>query len=417
MADQSRPHGAAIWSMVDQALSSASNFAIVVIAARLLTPREFGRFTVTYGAFIILMGVTQAVVSEPLVLEAGSHATRQVRSRSAISAALVAGSAGFAVLCVLAWLSPAWRLELICAAICLPFVLVEDASRFACAVLDRMRVAAAIDGLWLALALIAAAALAVFVTHRSAWQLFLAWAGTGALAGVAAGVVVVRYMSREVRSDMAPFRTHHYLGYRFVLEFVAVRGVSQAMVISLGWFVSLSAAGALRGMTTLYGPIYVLVQAVTLFAAPIVRKRTIRQRTTLLIGVGLALGLVGLMCTATFLLLPDRYGHDLLGSTWIYARALIVPLGLQASCVGAFGAELVGIRLTHPRATLWLQLSSSLWFVVLFLVGVSLFGVRGAAWSIGIGTATQAIAGAAIYFHLTRRALSATLEPSRPVSD
>jgi hypothetical protein len=182
-----------------------------------------------------------------------------------------------------------------------------------------------------------------------------------------------------------------------LVEFVVVRGANQMMVIGLGWFVSVRDAGVLRGVTTLYGPLNVLVQTVALFGAPVLLGLAPRQRARAIVWMGTGLCFIGAAMTVILLLVPQSVGRAFLGATWSGSGPLILPLGVQAIAVGIVAATFVGIRTVSPRLTLPVQMASSAVFVFLYGLGVWRDGVAGAAWAFGVGTLVQGALGAVVY--------------------
>src|SRR3954467_2589038 len=86
------------WGLLDQGLSSATNFGGSVLAARVLSTEDFGAFAVVFSLYLVALGLSRSWTSEPLIVrfaaetDAEQHvATRQAATTS-ISAGLVAGS-------------------------------------------------------------------------------------------------------------------------------------------------------------------------------------------------------------------------------------------------------------------------------------------------------------------------------------
>lgn len=386
----SRRSGAA-WSILDQGLSSATNLLAVVVAARLLAPSAFGKFTIVYGICVVALGLAQAFVSQPLVLTTGDGEAKQRACRSAVGLAAIVGLGIATALALLAVLLPALRSGMLVAAVLMPLVVLQDCTRFACSVLGRMNVACLSDLTWL----VGVCVGAVAMRGSASWPAVLAlWAGAGALAAVPGLWSVLLRLTRGMGSPVRQFGKRAYLGYRFSWEFLAVRGANQLMVISTGWLLSAESAGALRGVQTLFGPVNVAVQALSLFGAPLLVGATFAHRTKVLAAMAAVLALAGVVVTGTLLLIPAAVGRQLLGETWSLASSqLILALGLQASAVGVFTAALLGLRLEAPRRTLPVQLVTTMVFVVLFCAGVAVFELNGAAWAFGVGTvAADAIA-------------------------
>lgn len=64
-AGVSRLLGKGTWALADQALISATNFATMVLVARVLTPREFGLYSLAYTGLLFTNGVQSSLVVQP----------------------------------------------------------------------------------------------------------------------------------------------------------------------------------------------------------------------------------------------------------------------------------------------------------------------------------------------------------------
>src|SRR3954467_3702003 len=58
------------WALVDQILSSATNFAMAIIVARLLPPKGYGSFALAIAAWLTLLGLVRAALVHPYVVAA-----------------------------------------------------------------------------------------------------------------------------------------------------------------------------------------------------------------------------------------------------------------------------------------------------------------------------------------------------------
>lgn len=198
----------------------------------------------------------------------------------------------------------------------------------------------------------------------------------------------------ELLRDVRPYLRRGHLGQRFVVEFAVGNGSSQLAVLGLGVFATPLAVGALRGATTLFGPLNVLFNSANSFGPPIVGRASGKRgvvRLTALMGGGLAL--TGAAWGAVLYALPDRLGRELLGDTWTAAAALLPASGAQYAVMGLGTCALLTLRVLNPKATLSLQIVFSLLSVALLLAGYALWGAAGAAWGLALGSAAKAAAG------------------------
>ncbi|WP_405978519.1 hypothetical protein [Streptomyces sp. NBC_00158] len=380
---------AAVSSVLDQAASSATNILVLVLAARLSSASGFAAFSMVYVAFSVLLGLNMSYVGQTVVLEKGEGLGRVCRSSVLFTAAasaaagLVLAAAGLAVPGDAGW-------ALLALGLVLPPVLVQDGLRYCFSALRVPERALAADSLRLVCVV---AALAVQPQGVSAGRLVLVW-GLSALPALGLGLWLLRPFVRGGRGDLRPYLRRGHLGQRFVVEFAVGNGSSQLAVLGLGAFATPLAVGALRGASTLFGPLNVLFNSAGAFGPPVVGRASGKRgvvRLTLLAGAVLAV--LGGGWAAVLYALPDRLGRELLGDTWPAAAALLPATGAQYAVMGLGTCALLTLRVLRPKATLSLQVVFSLLSVALLLGGYAVWGVAGAAWGLALGSAAKAAAG------------------------
>ncbi|WP_371588478.1 hypothetical protein [Streptomyces virginiae] len=394
---------AAVASVLDQAASSATNILVLVLAARLSSASGFADFSMVYVTFSVLLGLNMAYVGQSLVLEKGERLGAACRSAVGFTAA---GSAAVGVLLAAVGLAlpGATGTAFLALGLVLPLVLLQDGLRYCFSALRAPERALAADALRLVCVV---AALALQPEGASAGRLVLAW-GLSALPALALGLWLLRPYVRGARADLRPYLRRGHLGQRFVVEFAVGNGSSQLAVLGLGVFATPLAVGALRGATTLFGPLNVLFNSANAFGPPVLgrlggKRATVRATAAL----GLVLAAVGAGWATALYLLPDRLGRELLGDTWAGASALLPATGAQYAVMGLGTCALLTLRVLAPKATLSLQVVFSLLSVGLLLGGYAVWGVAGAAWGLAAGSALKALAA---WWRVTRLPAAAARE-------
>ncbi|MCX4716124.1 hypothetical protein [Streptomyces virginiae] len=394
---------AAVASVLDQAASSATNILVLVLAARLSSASGFADFSMVYVTFSVLLGLNMAYVGQSLVLEKGERLGAECRSAVGFTAA---GSAALGVLLAAVGLAlpGATGTAFLALGLVLPLVLLQDGLRYCFSALRAPERALAADALRLVCVV---AALALQPEGASAGRLVLAW-GLSALPALALGLWLLRPYVRGARADLRPYLRRGHLGQRFVVEFAVGNGSSQLAVLGLGVFATPLAVGALRGATTLFGPLNVLFNSANAFGPPVLgrlggKRATVRATAAL----GLVLAAVGAGWATALYLLPDRLGRELLGDTWAGASALLPATGAQYAVMGLGTCALLTLRVLAPKATLSLQVVFSLLSVGLLLGGYAVWGVAGAAWGLAAGSALKALAA---WWRVTRLPAAAARE-------
>lgn len=386
---------AAVASVLDQAASSATNILVLVLAARLSSAAGFADFSMVYIAFTVLLGLNMAYVGQTLVLEKDPQRLAAA-CRSGLSFTAAASAAVGAVLTLVGLLLPGsagWAF--LALGLVLPLVLLQDGLRYCFSALRVPGRALAADALRLACVV---SALLLQPEGASAGRLVLVW-GVSALPALALGLWLLWPSVRGSAGDgliagLRPYLRRGYLGQRFVVEFAVGNGSSQLAVLGLGVFATPLAVGALRGATTLFGPLNVLFNSANSFGPPVVGraagKRGVVRLTALMGG---ALAVTGAAWGAVLYALPERVGRELLGDTWGAAAALLPATGAQYAVMGLGTCALLTLRVLNPKATLSLQVVFSLLSVGLLLGGYAVWGVAGAAWGLALGSASKAAAG------------------------
>ncbi|MFB6704966.1 hypothetical protein ACFCW6_09660 [Streptomyces sp. NPDC056333] len=389
-----RRSAAALGSVLDQAASSLTNIAVLVIAARVSTVHGFAIFSMVYLTFTVLLGLNMAYVGQAVVLTRGDTGAA---CRSAITfTSLASGAVGVLLATVGAvtgavtggWAGPGGAF--LALGLVLPLVLVQDGLRYAFSTLRRPGLALFADTLRLVCVV---PALLLQPRHAAPGLLVAVW-GVSAVPALLLGLRLLWPHVRGSRADLRPYVRRGHLGQRFVVEFAVGNASSQLAVLGLGLFAAPLAVGALRGATTLFGPLNVLFNSVNAFGPPLLNRLGGRRATTRATALlGLVLSAVGLAWGLVLYALPDHVGRQLLGDTWQLAANLLPASGAQYAVMGLGTCALVTLRVLRPRATLSVQVVFSLLAVVLMLAGYLLTGsALGAAWGLAAGSALKAVA-------------------------
>ncbi|MET9436407.1 hypothetical protein [Streptomyces sp. NPDC006551] len=377
-------------SVLDQAASSLTNIAVLVIAARASSADGFAAFSMVYITFTVLLGLNMAFVGQSVVLEKGEDDAVGAAARSAVTfTALASAAGGLLLISGGALTGGTTGRAFLALGLVLPVVLVQDGLRYAFSALRRPDRALAADTLRLACAV---PALLLQPYGTSPGSLVLVW-GLSALPAVLLGLALLRPSVRNRPGDPRRHLRKGHLGRRFVVEFAVGNAASQLAVLGLGLFAAPLAVGALRGASTLFGPLNVLFTSVNAFGPPLLgragsRRATVRAAAAL----GGVLAVLAAGWAAVLYALPDRVGRQLLGDTWQSAASLLPATGSQYAVMAAGTCALVSLRVLSPRATLSVQVVFSLLAVALMLGGYLLGGAAGAAWGLAAGSALKAAA-------------------------
>lgn len=377
---------AVAWGVVDQALSSATNFGGAVLAARALSADAFGAVAVAFAAYVLLLGVSRAATSEPLLIRssASDEPERRVAVGRALGAAAVlAAAAGLLVAAVGLSVGSSTGGALVVLGVVLPALLLQDVCRHALVMDGRAPAAAANDGLWLVVVVVAFASAPADLGAASA----VACWGIGAVAAAVLGLAQV-----GVRPDLRVlpwWRTHSDLAPRYVAELLLVTGTTYVLTFGVAALAGLHEAGALRGAQVLLGPVQVLALGVGLQGLPwLSRRLPVDGPGAVRVGaVRIAVGLALATCAWAGLLLlaPDGAGRAVLGPTWDVAEPLVPALALVQLAVALSIGPVLGLRaLADARRSLANRAIVAPLAVAAGTVGAVVAGSLGAATGLAL---------------------------------
>lgn len=374
----------------DQGISSLSNVVVTIFVARSLSAVGFGAFGVAIVAFMLVQGVSRALVGETLLSRYSSvdTETRGSLVPDMLAAAVAISAVGVAVVTVVAVAAggEAGR-ALLALGIVLPLVTVQDTWRYIF-IIDRPAAAVAVDAVWL---VAVCAVLSAAPSDAGAAWFVIAWGATAGIGAIAGGLLG--------RGDLAVphplrwLRSNRDMGSRFLGEYVTGQAVGQVVLVGVGAIAGLSVIGAVRAAQVFYGPINTVHQGIYLALVPEgarstgeVHLRRLMFRATLLLA-GVAGGWMWLG-----LLLPDSWGTTLFGETWPEAGGLLLPIGLAMIAGSAATGAFAGVRaLGDARESLRARLRTVGPQLVLPLVGAAFGAGHGYAFGFGLGHAASAV--------------------------
>ncbi|MFD5063872.1 hypothetical protein [Streptomyces sp. NPDC058394] len=386
----------AAWGLIDQALSSASNFFVSALAAHSLAPREFGAFALAFAVYLLLLGVSRALCTEPLavrytaqeqvVFDAGAR--RAVGSVTVLSLPL-----GGACLAAGLLIGGSASGALVALGIVAPALLVQDAWRYVFFASGRVRSAALNDFVWVLAQVGLFGLMAGGALPRSVPIMIVAW-GIGAGLGAVLGLHQSRLVP-DVASLPGWLREHSDLCGRFAGEFIAATGAVHLVSFGVGATAGLAAAGSIRGALLVFGPLsMILIAAGVVLLPEFVRNahlsvdvltRNARLASWALLGVSVVWGLV---CLAT----PASIGQRLLGQNWPGVRSILPQIavlmcGTSASVGATLGLRALGAAPRSLRA----RLSIIPVTIVGGLLGAALWATAGAATGFAVASVTGAV--------------------------
>jgi len=373
------------WGLADQGISSLGNIVLLVLVARAVSTSEFGAFGLAFTTYVLLVGVARSLTSDPLAVRYSAaddaSAVNEAIKQSVGLGCLLGIVAGAATAIVGLLLGGLLGSTLLVFALVLPGLLVQDAWRLAFFVSGRPMRAAINDAVWTFLQ-VSFIAFLLWRDSATVSTLVLAWGLTGNVAAILGAFQA--HLLPTMNHPTRWLRAHSDLVPSFLVEFFAASGAQQAVLYIVAAFAGLAAVGAIRAALMVLGPLNILFSSARVVYIPEGVRLAGQSGRTLLRGM-VAVSLILVLCATGWgtllLLLPDRVGFFLLGSTWIEAQSVLMPLIiLKIGTAAAIGA-IVGLR-ALARAKLSAALRISLGLATLAL------GSGGALLADGYGAAT-----------------------------
>ena len=400
-------------TVIDQGVSSLTNFGLSVVVLRAVGPREFGAFTLMLATYMVALCLWRALGGDPQLVRhsGGSLEERRAASRAATGLALSIGLAGAALLLVISVLvGGVVGAALLYLAVVLPGLLLQDAWRYTFFADQTPARALLNDVVWALLQAVLTAWVLLY-GDESMRTLVLAW-GVAATLAAGVGAWQARALPR-IGQAWSWLRQHRDLGPRFAAETGIALVAWQGGFVLIGAVAGLTVLGHVNAARVLLGPFNLLALGMVGFAIPegaAIWRRTPERlrRATAMLGGGLAA--MALLLTGLLLLIPDRLGVEILGQTWEGARAILPLVGLWVAAESAGQGPRMGLMvLGEARSVLKARAVTAPLILAGGPIGAAWGGARGAA----IGLALAHLVGARYWWQtFASRHRDRLLEPS-----
>ena len=380
------------WSIVDQAVSSATNFAVALVLARSLGPDEFGQFAIGFAVWLFVDGVARPMLVQPYLVES---ATRPADDR-AVAASHVAGSgtalgalagAVVVVAAVAGPFDPSAGRTLLVLGVALPALVLQDVLRFVGLSMGRPDRVAANDLVWgiaqgVVLVVLWTTDTLTAATATAAW-------GGGAAVAAAVGTVQFATMPAFGRSTLRWTSATARVGGWFTVANLLGSTSTLAVTIITARRLGSEGAGALRAVQSLFSPVALISAGTEGIALPEAARAAtagparfrfaIVVYTVVLVAPAVVVG--GLM-----IVLAEPLVEAVLGEEFAPAAVLVAPLAVAMAAAAGTSAAGLGLRaLSEGRALVIAQTPPAIVKAVLCWVLVERHGLEGAGWAIAIG--------------------------------
>lgn len=373
------------WGLLDQAVSSITNFAVSIYVVHELGAFQYGAFSLAYVTYGFTLNASRGLATEPLMIRISGAPLRKwqraVAQCTGTSLTLGLGL-GTLTLIVAAILRGPTGMAFLALGLTLPGLLLQDSWRYCFFANGRGFQAFLNDTIWL-VALVPALIIVRATGHGNVFWYFFAW---GAAAGVAAaaGPFQAKVVPRVTHMIMW-LHLHRDLGLRYFIEGTSANVSTQLRSYGITVLLGLSAVGYLQAAQTLMGPVNILFLGMSLATIP--EAARVLRRAPRRLGLFCA-AVSGMLCIAAFgwgvlleILVPHGLGAWLLGRAWAPTYPLLLPTALVVMGYGISAGAFAGLHaLGAAQRSLRVAIIGSVTTVVFSLVGAKWWGVTGSIY-------------------------------------
>jgi hypothetical protein len=357
--------------IVDQPVSSASNFALNTFVARASTAPMFATFTIASTAYIVLQGALRGGLHLRLLAHPDANTRRHAVPRLLLAVTIIAVMLGGAMgVTLLFGRAPA------AAVLCfvLPVVLLQDAQRFAAFVTRRDTDALLSDSAWLVATILLIAGWSALGGELTPMVVTSLWAAGAAFA---VSILLMRRYAPGRRGVSVQSWNSSRTAAAGSGEFLLAAGVTYGAPLLAAIAYGSSGVAAMRASFVFFAPCLALLPGLNTPAIRVMGKarsddvRPAQHALAGLLAIGAALAVIVLIAGRSV------FGPLLLGDLWLMTAPVIAPAALFIVArfieLPAYGAVRVNDR---TRSLLTLRIVTSV------LVLAAFVGAMVAGWSL-----------------------------------
>jgi hypothetical protein len=386
----------AAWTLTTQGLSSASNFALTLLALASVPARTFALFSVCFTTYLLVVQAIRYVIGIPVLLDAHEPEERREGPEAASGLAAIAGLSVLPVLVAVAVLWPEVAPMMLVLAASMPLLLTQDALRHVAIAQGRAKAAALADGGWLAVQLVGSALLLTWgdgIEGSGRVAGLLALWGAGAALSSALLAVLLTLRPRLGRA-LAWLRANAAICRRVGVEFLVNSGSYYTLSYGLAALAGATELGYFRAAQTLFGPASVVLLGGAVLAVP--ESVRIRQTRKLMmrfaVRLSVALTVLSVVCGTMLVVALPVFGPTYLADSWRAIRAVVPWVTLFGAAIGAGAGALAALRALD--ASRWIVRSRAMASAAALVVGLPLgawLGARGTLMALGAAEVVLAV--------------------------
>ena len=381
-----------IGASTSQVLSALSNVVVVVAVGRGSGAAGLGRYTLAFGAYVIVLGLSRALVSQPLLTLRGKLGAGDPSMTAAATATGWLGAAGGAV-CTLVGIGLR-RPELVMVGLFMVPLCLQDLLRFAFFQTSRPWGATLLDAVWLVVSL---ATFPIIASRGSPVLATTLW-GAGAMVAAVPGLLIMRVRAtRTVQAYRWWLSEARHLGIGLTLESIAYSLGSQASLWAIVAVLGDGDLGRLKAAQTVLGPATMVLSGFTMLAIPRMAQSAEGQSLRSALGISRrALALVGAVSAAMVWMGP-KVARILFGSDLSVNWSLLLPVAVQVAATALAVGPVTALMVQRRGGTMAaVRAISAAIGVVAVAVACAPLGIVGAAWGFVLGSLLFTLGTAAV---------------------
>ena len=409
------------WGGIDQALSSGTNFALMIVTVRSVDVREFGTFSLVYLLYVLMLPIARSTGTMPFTVR-HARATGEALALPAARSLHYAFALGLVVtgacLVLAALTDGAQAASFAVLGVCFPLLLVQDAVRGVLFVRSEFLRATVNDAVWAVVMVAVLAPVLLLGSDPSVTVFVAAWAGSGAVAGVF-GLVQLRTRLRLVRPTRW-LRENDDLARPLFLNAVFTILPAQLTYLLMPLVSSVTELGEVRAAYVLFGVLNVVYTTVAMVSLPYASRIEPSRSRTLAIWLSGSMAAAAVAWGVLVMSLPADVGRAIIGAAWDDTEAVRLVLAISLVAEGAtVGSQTVLASLRMPDRMARVRYVTAPLTLVLGLTLAAWKGSLGVAAGFAIGYGATAVLGwlqlppRSVLDHLDRAQLDADDESRR----
>lgn len=401
------------WGAIDQGLSSATNFALMLITVKSVSVQDFGTFSLVYLVYIMVLPIARSTGTMPYTIrQAKAHSAHVAEAttasvRYAFALGLVAGGVCLGLAAVA---SPSARAPFAVLGLCFPLLLVQDAVRGVLFFRSEFLRATVNDGVWAVIMLIVIVPIVVTGADASAVFFLGAWGVGGAVAGIF-GLFQLTLRLKLV-SPLRWLREYADLARPLFLNIVFTILPAQLTYLLMPAVSSVTELGTVRAAYVLFGVLNVVYTTASMVSLPYASRLEPARQRRFAAWLSGAMALISFLWGVLIMLLPAAIGRGIIGPAWDTTGSVRMILAVSLVAEGiTIGPTTALAALQMPERMARVRYVTAPLTLVVGLALAARWGANGVALGFAIGYSVTSVMA---WMTMPRTAWLSTYRPPVP---